>query len=504
VTAMPSRSIVIAGGGSAGWMTAAALAVFLGSQFRISLVESEQIGIVGVGEAAIPPMRSFNESLGIDENEFLRETQGSFKLAIEFVDWLRPGHRYMHAFGDVGRDVGLTPFQHLWHRARQIGKAGDLGLYALNEVAGRAGRMHRGGPMTGSALPTMPYAFHFDASLYARYLRKFAEARGVVRHEGIIQTVKRDGEGGDVTALTLDDGTVLAGDFFIDCTGFRGVLIEETLGAGYEDWSEWLPCDRAVAMPCTNPPSLRPYTQSIAHPVGWQWRIPLQHRTGNGRVYCSRWISDDEAAASLIAGIEGEALADPRFLRFTAGRRKQAWVRNVVSIGLAGGFLEPLESTSIHLIQSGIVRLLKLLPGAPVSAALRDEYNRQTAFEYERIRDFIILHYWANQREEPFWRERQAMNLPETLTRKIELFRQCGVIVREQEELFTEVAWLQVLVGQGIEPQAHHPLADQLSEADLTEYMRAIELLYAREAGAYASHGDFISRHCRARELAPA
>ena len=492
-------TIVIAGGGTAGWMTAAALGRFLESGYRIRLVESDEIGTVGVGEATIPQFRLFNQALGLDEDALLRVTGGTFKLGIEFVDWLRPGHRYMHAFGDVGRDVGLIAFQHYWLRARREGIAKPLDAYSLNEIAARGGRMRRGEPVTAPTIPAMPYAFHFDAGLYAAYLRRFAGLRGVERTEGRIVAVDRHDESGDVAAIRLESGETIAGDVFIDCTGFRGLLIEETLGAGYEDWSRWLPCDRALAMPSANvgPPDL--YTRSTAHKAGWRWRIPLQHRTGNGLVYSGAHLSDDEAATMLVAGVEGEPLAEPRLVRFTTGRRREAWRRNVVAIGLSSGFLEPLESTSIHMIQSAISRLLKLLPGRRIADADRREYNRQTDFEIERIRDVLILHYWANERDEPFWRACRAMALPDTLQAKIELWRANGHIVREHEELFTEVGWLQVLAGQEVATAGHHPLADQIPTEDLAEFLETIELLYRREANALPTHQAFIARHCASR-----
>lgn len=492
-------TIVIAGGGTAGWMTAAALARFLDRRhYRIRLVESDDIGTVGVGEATIPQIRLYNAALGLDEDAFLKATQGSIKLGIEFVGWGPPGHRYMHAFGDIGRDVGLIAFQHYWLRARALGLAGPLADYSLNEMAARALRMHRGAPLTAKSIPPMPYAFHFDAGLYAAHLRHFAEALGVERSEGRITKVARDGESGDVTAIYLESGAEVAGDLFIDCSGFRGLLIEGALATGYDDWTHWLPCDRAVAMPCARGGEFTPYTRSTANAHGWQWRIPLQHRTGNGRVYCSTVVSDDEAAAGLAANLDGAALVEPRLLRFTTGKRRQAWNRNVVAIGLAGGFMEPLESTSIHLIQSAVSRLLKLLPGRTVADADRREFNRQTDFEFERIRDFLILHYWAQERPEPFWRQCRAMPLPDSLVHKIELFRANGQIVREHEELFTEVGWLQVLVGQGVLPGGYHPIADQIEPGELAEYMQTLTALYRREVAQYPSHADFIARHCAA------
>jgi tryptophan halogenase len=494
-------SIVIAGGGTAGWMMAAALGHFLETGYRVQLVESDEIGTVGVGEATIPQIRLFNSALGLDEDAFLRATQGTFKLGIEFDGWLRPGHRYMHAFGGIGRDVGLIAFHHYWLRARALGMADPLSTYSLNEIAARAGRMHRGAPVTAATVPAMPYAFHFDAGLYAAYLRRFAEGRGVERIEGKIVAVDRDGDGGDVTRLRLDGGRAIDGDLFIDATGFRGLLIEGALGTGYDDWSNWLPCDRAVAVPCVNGGEFTPYTRATAHAAGWQWRIPLQHRTGNGRVFCSAMQSEDEITSGLLANLDGPPLADPRVLRFTTGKRRKAWNRNVVAIGLAAGFMEPLESTSIHLIQSAISRLLALLPGRQIAEADRAEFNRQTDFEVERIRDFLILHYHANARPEPFWAACRSMAIPETLAVKLELFKANARIFREHEELFTEVGWLQVLIGQGVIPSGHHPLADAIGTDDLGEFMTTIAALYRREAGRYGSHADFISRHCASRPV---
>ena len=488
-------TIVIAGGGTAGWMAAAAFARFLGTSHRLRLVESDEIGTVGVGEATIPQIRLFKDALGMDEDALLKATDGTFKLGIEFVGWRDPGHRYMHAFGAIGRDVGLISFQHYWLRARQLGVAKSLDAYSLNEIAARDGKMHRGVPLTARTIPDLPYAYHFDASLFAKQLRLFAEAQGVERSEGRILGVELN-ERGDVAALQLDGERRVKGDIFVDCTGFRGLLIEQTLQSGFEDWSHWLPCDRALAVPSQRTDPLLPYTQSFAREAGWQWRIPLQHRTGNGMVYCSRYWSDAQATDALLVNLVAPPLAEPRQLCFTAGRRREAWSRNVIAMGLSSGFLEPLESTSIHLIQSAISRLLQLLPGRTISDADRREYNRQTDFEMERIRDFLILHYALNDRPEPFWQACRAMTLPDTLRHKLDLFAANGRITREHEELFTEVGWLQVLIGQGAQPSGYHPIADTIDAGELTEYMQTIERLYAREVDAMPRHEDFIARHC--------
>ena len=447
------RRIVIAGGGTAGWMAGATLARFLGQGTSITLVESEDIGTVGVGEATIPQIHLFVGGLGLYEADIVRETKATYKLGIEFDGWLEPGHRYIHAFGIVGRAVGIIPFRQLWHRARRDGVAEELGHYYFNEVAARAGRMAIPEGPRNSALGLV-HAYHFDASLFAAYLRRYAEARGVTRIEGKIQAVERADGSGDIAALLLDDARRVEGDFFVDCTGFRSLLLGQTLGVGFKDWSNHLPCDRALAVPSARTDAFRPYTQSIAHKAGWQWRIPLQHRTGNGHVYCSEFMSDDEAAAILLDNLEGEALDEPRPLRFKAGQREKCWSHNCVALGLAAGFMEPLESTSIHLIQTSIARLLTYLPDGQVGDVARNKFNRVTSTEWQQIRDFLILHYRANRRVgEPFWDRCRTMPIPDTLAEKIALFEEAALIVREDNELFTEEGWGQVMIGQGLEPR---------------------------------------------------
>ena len=493
----PVSRFVVVGGGTAGWMAAAALARFLGESADIRLIESEQIGTVGVGEATIPQIRLFNEALGIDEDEFVRATQGSFKLGIEFVGWNGPGSRYIHAFGTVGRPLGLIGFHHYWLRHRAEGGATPLWDYSPAAAAAKANRFGRIADEPGRLPSGLAWAFHFDASLYAAFLRRFAEARGVRRTEGRIAQVER-GEGG-IAAVVLAGGERIRGDFFIDCSGFRGLLIEEALATGYEDWAHWLPCDRALAIPCAAAAPLTPYTRATARDAGWQWRIPLQHRTGNGYVYSSAHVSDDEAGATLLAHLDGEPLAEPLPLRFTAGKRRKAWNQNCLALGLAGGFMEPLESTSIHLVQAGIARFLQLLPGrGGVSAADADEYNRQTDFEWESIRDFLILHYHANGRDGAFWRGCREMAVPASLARRIALFRSGGRIFREHEELFTEVGWLQVMLGQEIVPAAWHPLADRLSPAQLEEFLGLARRHAAHVAAQLPDHRDYVDRHCAA------
>jgi tryptophan halogenase len=486
------RRIVIAGGGTAGWMAAAALSRFLGRATSITLVESESIGTVGVGEATIPQIHLFVGGLGIHEADIVRETKATYKLGIEFDGWLEPGHRYMHAFGIVGRAVGIIPFRQLWHRAQAEGVAEDFGHYYFNEVAARMGRMAILDNAQSTALGLV-HAYHFDASLFAAYLRRYAEERGVTRVEGKIESVQRGDGTGDISALLLDGERRVEGTFFIDCTGFRSMLLGQELGVGFRDWSSFLPCDRAFAVPCARSDEFRPYTQSLARNAGWQWRIPLQHRTGNGHVYCSDFISDDEAASILLANLDGEPLDDPRPLRFTAGMRELVWSHNCVALGLSAGFMEPLESTSIHLIQSSIARLLTFLPEDRPSEAARDKFNQVTATEWEQIRDFLILHYKANRRTgEPFWDRCRDMAIPDTLAEKMALFEEAGIIIRDDNELFTEEGWGQVMIGQGLKPRNISPLTEAIPIDELSQYLRKLAQTYRRAAEALPTHSQFV------------
>jgi tryptophan halogenase len=496
-----TRRVVIVGGGTAGWMTAAVLARAFGRALEIVLIESEQIGTVGVGEATIPQIRLINRYLGLDEDDFVRATRGSFKLGIQFNGWDRSGGSYLHAFGDIGRGLGVVPFHYIWRRGMAEDHAEDLWAYSLNTVAAMDNRFARIGPGDAEPLSGIHYAFHFDASLYARYLRNHAENMGVRRIEGRIDDVVLDGESGLIDRVRLDDGGEIEGDLFVDCSGFRGLLIEQTLQAGYEDWTGHLPCDRAVAVPCAHGGPMRPYTQATAQPAGWQWRIPLQHRVGNGHVFCSRYMSDDEATQILLDNIEGEALAEPRVLRFVTGHRKRFWYRNCVALGLAAGFMEPLESTSIHLIQSGIDRLLRLFPDANFDTALVEEYNRQTREEFESIRDFLILHYHANGRHgEPFWDERRNAEIPERLARRMALFAHQGVISRSADELFTEGSWLQVLQGQCGMPSQVHPLAAALPDSRVREALEVLGQAVRQTRKRMPAHEAFITAHCKAED----
>ena len=494
----PLRTLIV-GGGTAGWMAAAALSRFLGRSAEINLVESEEIGTVGVGEATIPHIRQFNDSLGIEENAFVRATQGTFKLGIEFVDWQALGTRYFHGFGGVGRGQGIVPFYQYWLRYHQAGGKRDICEFSANIISARQNRFGRVPERTGGLASNYAYAYHFDAGLYAAFLRQHAEKAGVKRHEGRISGVEQDGETGFLRSVTLAGGKRLEADLFIDCSGFRGLLIEQTLASGYEDWSRYLPCNSALAVPCASAGALTPYTRSTARAAGWQWRIPLQHRTGNGYVYCSDHLSDDEAAATLLANLDGKALAQPRQLRFTTGKRRKVWNKNCVALGLASGFLEPLESTSIHMVQTCIARLLALFPSAGFNQAEIDEFNNQTDFEFAAIRDFIVLHYYATARDDSeFWRQRREIKLPDSLAQKIALFRSGGRISRFNQELFDMPSWLQVMWGQGLRPAGHHPFADRLSARELDDLIEENHRHAVKVAGQTQEHAAFIEAHCRA------
>ncbi len=497
------KKVVIVGGGTAGWMTAAALSRVLGGKVQLTLIESEDIGTVGVGESTIPMIKLFNAVLGIDENEFVRETQATFKLAIEFRDWGRIGDNYMHGFGIFGQDLATLPFYQYWLRMHQAGKAPDLENYSINRMAAKAGKFMRADRSHGnSPLGDIVSAFHFDAGLYARYLRRYAEERGVRRIEGKVVDALTRASDGHVDAVRIESGDLIGGELFIDCSGFRGLLIEQALHTGFEDWSHWLPCDRAWAVPCELGGGLLPYTRATAQPAGWQWRIGLQHRTGNGHVYSSKYMSDDEARALLLANLDGRPLADPRLLRFTAGKRKQTWNKNVVAVGLSSGFLEPLESTSIHMIQSTIARLITFFPDRGFCAADIAEFNRQCDFEIERIRDFIILHYHATERDDtPFWNYVRTMDIPDTLRAKMDLWRTRGRIVRNDNELFAEVGWLQVLHGQRVPVEGHHPLADLMEEKEVADYLGDIASVIGNCVDQMPSHAAFIAANCAARQM---
>jgi tryptophan 7-halogenase len=492
------RKVVIVGGGTAGWMAAAAMAKVLGNMpgLTLELVESEEIGTVGVGEATIPQINLFNALVGIDEADFVRATNATYKLSIEFRDWTRPGHRYVHPFGFHGIDMLGIEFHHHWLKGQALGDRHPLDDYALGVVAGLRGRFAHPRPdQPSSPLSRIAYAFQFDASLYAKYLRRLAESARVIRTEGRIVDAVQNGETGFIEAVVLQDGRALAGDLFIDCSGFRGLLIEQRLQAGFEDWSKWLPCDRAMAIACERGDDQQPLTRSTARSAGWQWRIPLQHRTGNGYVYSSAHISDDEAASTLLANLDGAPLGDPRPLRFVAGHRKKAWVKNVVALGLASGFLEPLESTSIHLIQTGIARLMTWFPGRRFDPAAIERYNRLTLQEYVDIRDFLVLHYTATERDDsPLWDYCRNLEPPDGLAYKLEIFRRTGRVIREHEELFTETSWLAVMVGQGVEAKAYHPGADMIPDAETLSRLGHIREVVSNTADTMLQQRDYIQQ----------
>lgn len=495
----PLRSIAIVGGGTAGWMTAASLSKFLkGLQCRIQLVESDQIGTVGVGEATIPPIIDFIRALGIDENELIRSTKATFKLGIEFKDWTRLGHSYLHPFGQTGFDLHGIAFSAYWLRARQHGGAAPLEEYSLQACAARAGKFMRPVRAARSPLEHITYALHVDAALFARFLRTYAEARGVLRTEGTVrQTTLRDD--GGIGSLTLASGETVTADLYIDCSGFRGLLIEEALHAGYEHWNRWLPCDRAIAVPCERTLPLASHTLATAKPAGWQWRIPLQHRVGNGYVYASDFIDDTSAEDALLHSLEGKALAAPNRLRFATGRRKVAWHKNCVAIGLSAGFLEPLESTSIHLIQRGIAMLLKYFPDRNFHPADSDRYNKILAHDFERIRDFLVLHYSTGERDDSeLWRYCRHVAHPDTLRERIDLYRSYGRVVREDEELFPLQSWLYVFNGQNISPAGYDPLADTLDSGEADQALHDIHDVVAKCTEVMPSHAEYIAANCAA------
>ncbi len=480
-------------------MAAASLCHFLrNAGCRIRLIESAEIGTVGVGEATIPPIIDFIRALGIDENDVIRKTQATFKLGIEFKDWTRPGHSYIHPFGPTGFPKDGVEFSAYWFKQREQGSASPLEEYSLAAVAARQAKFTRPVSLAKSPLETITYALHLDATLFAAYLRVFAEARGVTRTEGKIQSVARRSTDGYIASLTLESGAKIEADLFIDCTGFRGLLIAGALETGYEDWTRWLPCDRAVAVPCERSGPLSSHTLTIARDVGWQWRIPLQHRVGNGYVYSSGFMQDEAAQRLLMSNLEGRALRPPLPLRFTTGRRRLCWNKNCVAIGLAAGFLEPLESTGIHLIQRGIALLFQFFPDRHFRQADIDRYNRQLAFEYERIRDFLVVHYNQTEREGEFWRYCRNMELPDSLQERLELFRGYGRIAREENELFTVQSWLFLLTGQGVRPAGYDPLAETLTSEQAQKALNDIHRVVARCAATMPSHEAFIAQHCAA------
>lgn len=484
--------VVIAGGGTAGWMAAASLAKLMGKNLHITLVESDVIGTVGVGEATIPTLLILHQLLKVEEPEFLRAVQGTFKLGISFENWRDLDQDYIHSFGWTGKDSWAAGFQHFWLKGKKLGISQEFGEYCKEWAAAKQSRF--------AVLPNqgLNYAYHLDASLYAKFLREIAEAHGAVRQEGKIERVEQSPEDGYISALVLDSGQRIEGDLFLDCTGFRGLLIEETLKAGYEDWTHWLPCDSAIAVQTAAVAPPIPYTRAIARGAGWQWRIPLQHRVGNGLVFSSQHWSEDEAVDQLLSNLEGERLTEPRLLKFRAGTRRVHWHKNCVAVGLSSGFIEPLESTSIHLIQRGIIRLMQMFPYAGIRQPDIDEFNQQMRFEIDNVRDFIILHYHVtNRTDTPFWRQCREMDIPATLRHRIELFRQSGRVFKLPIELFGENSWIQVMLGQGLEPEQYHPIVNMMTEEELERFLTGIQGTVGKLVEQLPEHQRFIDHYCR-------
>jgi tryptophan 7-halogenase len=497
------QSIAIVGGGTSGWMVAAALSKLMKPEFcSINLIESDEIGTVGVGEATIPQIQLYNKLLELDEDEFLKKTQGTFKLGIQFVNWKSIGHQYIHAFGDVGKDMNSIEFYHYWLKMSQLGEAEELGNYTISGVASDQGKFMRPFDAGNSPLSNITYAFHFDAGLYARFLREYSEARGVVRTEGkVVNTILR-ADDGYIESVQLESGERIAADFFIDCSGFRGLLIEQALKTGYDDWTHWLPCDRAWAVPCESVSDPIPYTRSTAHAAGWQWRIPLQHRVGNGHVFSSKFMSEDEARSILLNNLDGKPLAEPRLLKFVTGKRKKVWNKNCLAVGLASGFMEPLESTSIHLVQSTIARLMSFFPNKNFDQEDIDEFNRQSDFEVEKIRDFLILHYHATERNDSdFWNYCRTMSIPDALKQKIEQFKKNGRVFRNSNEMFSSLSWLEVMHGQGIYPRAYHPLVDRMTKAEIAQRLESVKRVIDKSVDYMPTHAQFIKEHCKAEKM---
>lgn len=488
------KEVVVVGGGTAGWITASLLTKILGKAINITLIESDKIGIIGVGEATIPPMLNFNKALGLDEKDFLQKTKATIKLGIQFENWKQQGDSYMHAFGSVGKNFPFCDFHHFWLQSQKLGINSDFWDFSLNYQAAKQNKFAPKTQIEGTHLPGLAHAYHFDAGLYAKLLRQFGEKFGVQRVEGVIEEVKLDRESGFVDSVVLASGQQISGDLFIDCSGLHALLIEKALKVGYEDWSQWLPCDRAMAVASETVLPVTPYTRSIAHEAGWQWRIPLQHRIGNGIVYSSQHMTDEVAKQTLLGNLDSRALTDPRLIKFTTGRRRKQWHKNVVSIGLSSGFLEPLESTSIHLIQTAVIRLIKHFPNNGINEVEVESFNQQAKVEMEQIRDFIILHYKLNEREDSqFWKTCRHMEVPEALQEKIALFKKTGKIFRQQDELFAEVAWQQVMIGQGNMPMDHHPLVNALSKEQVEDLMANLKTLIDKTVDKMPLHQDFIN-----------
>lgn len=486
------KNVVIAGGGTAGWMTAAAFSKLLGKNLNITLVESDDIGTIGVGEATIPPIKTFHKLLGINEQEVMRATHATFKLGIGFENWGQESEQYIHSFGVTGKECWAGEFHHFWLHGLRKGINFDFGDYCYELQAAKADKFAL------SSNAPINYAYHLDATLYAKYLRKFSENLGVSRIEGKIQQVNKENKTGHINSLTLASGKVIEGDFFVDCTGFQGLLIEQALHTGFDDWSHWLPCDRAVAVQTKAVSAPLPYTRSIAHKNGWQWRIPLQNRVGNGLVYCSKYCSDEDAIDKLLANIDGEMITEPRVIKFNTGRRRKGWNKNCVAFGLSSGFIEPLESTSIHLIMSGIIRLLRLFPFDGIHQSAIDEYNNKLDSELNAVRDFIILHYKATKREDSnFWLHCKNMEIPASLSHKIQLFKDTGRVFLDDGDIFRVDSWTQVMLGQGIMPEQYHKIAEVMNDKELENFMASLKSSITNAVEKLPSHGEFVQSYCK-------
>jgi tryptophan halogenase len=487
------KKVIVAGGGTAGWMAAASLAKLLGKTLEVSLVESDDIPTVGVGEATIPTLLQLHELLGVNEQEFVARVNGTFKLGISFESWRNVDEDYIHSFGFTGKDCWAAGFQHFWLKGRKMGIAKEFGQYCGELVASQQNKFAVT-PKQG-----LNYAYHIDAGLYAKFLRELAEENGAKRIEGKIVDVNLNVDSGFIDSLTLASGQVIEGDLFIDCSGFKGLLIEQALNTGYDDWSHWLPMDSAIAVQTESLGEPIPYTRSMAHGSGWQWRIPLQNRVGNGIVFCSKYLSDDEGKQQLLSNIEGEPITDPRVIKFQTGTRRKHWNKNCIAMGLSSGFIEPLESTSIHLIQRSITRLMQMFPYDGIREPDVNEFNSQMHTETEHIRDFIILHYHVTDRTDtPFWRFCKSMDIPDSLRHRIELFKQTGRVFKEPNELFGENSWTQVMLGQGLLPEQYHPIVNMMTDEELDSFLRGIDQYVNTLVSQLPSHQDFINYYCKA------
>jgi len=496
VTPEKVTKVVIVGGGTAGWMAAASLSRLIGKNIHVSLIESDEIGTVGVGEATIPTMMTLHQLLKIDEREFLSEVQGTFKLGISFESWKNINEDYIHSFGLTGQDCWAGGFQHFWLKGKQRGISEDFGHYSTELMAAKSGKF--------AVLPNngLSYAYHMDASLYAKFLRKMAEKSAVERIEGKVVKINIDTSSGDIETLILESGHLIEGDLFIDCSGFRGLLINETLKTSFDDWSHWLPCDRAVAVQTASVSEPIPFTRSIARDAGWQWRIPLQSRVGNGLVFSSTHLSEEEAADTLLNNIEGETLTQPRVIKFRTGQRSQHWNKNVVALGLAAGFVEPLESTAIHMVQRGIIRLLQMFPQDGIQKPDMVEFNKQMTDEYVFIRDFVIMHYHLTEREDTaFWRHCKSMAIPDSLQHRLALFKQTGRVFQQAGDVFAENNWTQVMLGQGLMPEQYHPIVDIMSDQELENFLTGLKARTDNIVSQLPSHQQFIAKYCKSEAV---